>query len=191
MSTPRAHGLTVADLTAMPLDPHVTRELIGGELHVSPKGVRRHQRVIALLAKYLTDWALEQDVRFTETDAVVPDVVLVSAATAATLARDVIDRPPDLIVEVSSPGTRSHDLVRKRRLYEQQGTPEYWFVDLDADRIEVYRLDATGRSYPPPTVVERGGVIEPPHLPGLRVLVDEALGLRQPTGEPAPGPTRG
>jgi Uma2 family endonuclease len=187
MSTPQATGLTIADLEALPPDDRVKRELIGGELFVSPKGVRRHQRVIALLSHYLTEWALEHggevyaepDVYYSDRDAVIPDVVLVSAATEATLDPDVIDRAPDLIVEVSSPSTRSHDLLRKRRLYEQKGVAEYWFADLDADRIEVYRLGReAGRAYPPPMIVERGGVIEPPHLPGLRVAVDDALALR-------------
>ena len=182
MSTPQASGLTIADLEAYP-DDGVKREIIGGELFVSPKGVRRHQRVIALLSKYLTDWALEHggevyaepDVHCSDRDGVVPDVVLVSADTEATLAPDVIDRAPDLIVEVSSPSTRGHDLVRKRALYEAHGVAEYWFADLDADRIEVYRL--IDGAYPPPTIVERGDAVAPPHLPGLRVTVDEALGL--------------
>lgn len=184
MSTPVATGLTIADVEAMPPDPHVKRELIAGELFVSPKGVRRHQRVIALLSHYLTGWALEHggevyaepDVHYSDRDAVIPDVVLVSAETERVLDPDTIDRAPDLIVEVSSPSTRSHDLVRKRALYEAQGVREYWFADLEADRIEVYRLDMGGR-YPPPVVVEADGVIEPPHLPGLRVTVDDALAL--------------
>jgi Uma2 family endonuclease len=182
MSTPQATGLTIADLEAFP-DDGVKREIIGGELFVSPKGSRRHQRVIALLSHYLVEWALahggeayaEPDVYYSDRDGVVPDVVLVSAATAAMLDPEVIDRAPDLIVEVSSPSTRGHDLVRKRALYEAQGVPEYWFADLDADRIEVYRL-ADG-SYPPPAIVERGGAIAPPHLPGLHVAVADALGL--------------
>jgi Uma2 family endonuclease len=185
MSTPQASGLTVADLEDFP-DDGVKRELIGGELFVSPRGVRRHQRVIALLSKYLTDWALanggevyaEPDVCYTDRDGVIPDVVLVSEATEATLDPDLIDRAPDLIVEVSSPSTRGYDLVRKRALYEAHGVAEYWFADLEADRIEVYRL--VDGAYPPPTIVQRDGAIEPPHLPGLRVTVDEALGLGGP-----------
>ena len=182
MSTPQATGLTLADLEAFP-DDGVKREIIGGELFVSPKGIRRHQHVIALLSKYLTDWALENggevyaepDVYYSDRDGVVPDVVLVSAETEATLDPAVIDQAPDLIVEVSSPSTRGYDLVRKRALYEAHAVPEYWFVDLDADRIEVYRLESGG--YPPPTIVERGDAVTPPHLPGLRVAVNDVLGL--------------
>jgi Uma2 family endonuclease len=73
------------------------------------------------------------------------------------LPRDTRPIParPQLVVEVSSPSTRRHDLVRKRRVYEQAGVPEYWFVDLDAQRIEVYVLPEgarrpTRRPRPPP-----------------------------------------
>ena len=182
MSTPVATGLTVADLERLP-DDGLKREIIGGDLFVSPKGALRHQHVIMLVGHYLTEWALqhggkvfaEPDVYFSDRDGVVPDVVLVTAATASLLGLDVVDHPAELIVEVSSPSTRGYDLVRKRALYESHGVAEYWFVDLDADRIEVYRLVDGG--YPPPTVVERGGVVAPPHLPGLVVAVDDVLGL--------------
>jgi Uma2 family endonuclease len=51
-------------------------------------------------------------------------------------------------VEVSSPSSRRTDLLRKRDRYERYGVPAYGFVDLDADRVEVYRL-ADGRfGYP-------------------------------------------
>ena len=61
-----------------------------------------------------------------------------------------IGAAPDLVVEVSSPSTRRTDVVRKRALYERFAVPEYWFVDLDADRIEVYLLE--GDRYPTPTL---------------------------------------
>jgi Uma2 family endonuclease len=51
------------------------------------------------------------------------------------------------VVEVSSPSTRRLELVRKRELYQRFGVPEYWYVDLEADRVEVYRLSRG--SYPP------------------------------------------
>jgi Uma2 family endonuclease len=81
---------------------------------------------------------------------------------------------PDVVVEISSPSTRRLELVRKRELYERFGVPEYWYVDLDADRIEVYRL-AEGR-YPVPALLIRGQRLESPLLPGFGVGVDEVLG---------------
>lgn len=51
---------------------------------------------------------------------------------------DYIDGPPDVVVEISSPSKRRLELVHKRELYERYAVPEYWFVDLDAERVEIY-----------------------------------------------------
>ncbi len=81
---------------------------------------------------------------------------------------------PDLVVEVSSPSTRRIDVGRKKELYERYRVPEYWFVDLDADRMEVYRLQE-GR-YGSPALVARGDILSSPLLPGLEASVEAILG---------------
>ena len=42
---------------------------------------------------------------------------------------DIIDEPPDIVVEILSPSTRGIDLVRKMALYARSGVPEYWIAD--------------------------------------------------------------
>src|SRR5439155_25047056 len=79
-----------------------------------------------------------------------------------------------LVVEVSSPSTRGRDVTKKRELYARFGVPEYWFVDLDADRVEVYRL--AGDRFEGPAMVGRDGILEPPGMPGFSLSVDELLG---------------
>jgi len=103
-----------------------------------------------------------------------PDVIWIPVR----LPRDThpIRTRPDLVVEVSSPSTRRHDLVRKRRVYEQSGVPEYWFVDLDAQRIEVYVLGEGDEPYPDPRLFGRGRTVTATALPGVTVEVDEILG---------------
>ena len=44
-----------------------------------------------------------------------------------------------LAVEVVSPGSARDDRVRKRRIYQQAGVPEYWIVDPDARLVERWR----------------------------------------------------
>jgi Uma2 family endonuclease len=89
-----------------------------------------------------------------------------------------LDRPvrvtPSFVVEVSSPSTRRHDLVRKRRVYEQAGVAEYWFIDLDANRIERYSLGSDG-SYRSPDLVPVGKVIVSTALAGFEVAVEDLL----------------
>jgi Uma2 family endonuclease len=41
-----------------------------------------------------------------------------------------------LVVEVQSPSTAYADRNRKRRIYLDEGVPDYWIVDLDAQLIE-------------------------------------------------------
>ena len=80
---------------------------------------------------------------------------------------------PDLVVEISSPSTRRLDQVRKRELYQRFGVPEFWFVDLEAERVEVYVL--TGDTYPAPAILYSDQIVESVGLPGLSVPVGEAL----------------
>ncbi|MBW3602907.1 MAG: Uma2 family endonuclease [Actinobacteria bacterium] len=78
---------------------------------------------------------------------------------------------------MSSPSTRRLELTRKRALYERHGVGEYWYVDLDADRVEVYSL-AEGR-YGPPHLLARGETLTSSQAEGFRLDVDELLGARE------------
>lgn len=52
---------------------------------------------------------------------------------------------PDMVIEILSPSTRSHDRLTKFALYQQAGVQEYWIVDPDAASMQVFLLDETGR----------------------------------------------
>lgn len=154
MSVPTATGLTYDDLAQLPQDDGFRRELIDGELFVSPSPVQRHQlAVLAIAAAFHVHvrqhgglaFPAPMDVVFAAGTVVEPDVVVLGADRAAQLTDErFIDVVPDLLVEVSSPSTRRLDLIKKRGLYEREGVPEYWFVDLEADVVDVHRLDDTG-----------------------------------------------
>jgi Uma2 family endonuclease len=114
------------------------------------------------------------DVFFSDTNIVEPDVLFVLAENIAKIEKRFVRSAPDIVVEVSSPSTRRLELVRKRELYERFGVPEYWYVDLDADRIEVYRQ--TGEGFASPIFLRREDTLETPLLPGFSVPVDGVLG---------------
>lgn len=173
---------TYADLQAFPED-NLRREIIDGELIVTAAPSFRHQAVVMRLSGELYQHAKEHggqvlpaptDVFLSDTNVVEPDVVYVREENRVRLEKKFLRAAPDLVVEVSSPTTRRLELVRKRELYERFGVPEYWFVDLDADRVEVYRLDQ-GR-YGHPLLFARGETIETSQAPGLALLVDDLLG---------------
>jgi Uma2 family endonuclease len=175
-------GLTYDDLLSFP-DDGLRRELIGGELFVTPSPSFRHQGVVTELVIALGLYGREQggkvrpapmDVFLSERDVVEPDLLFLTAANLSRAERPFIRGAPDVVVEVSSPSTRRHDLVRKLELYERFGVPEYWFVDLDADRVEVHRL--TGDRFGPPIMLGRGEQLTSPLLPGFEASVDGVLG---------------
>ena len=117
------------------------------------------------------------DVYFSDINVVEPDVLFVRPEHVDRFEDRYIGRGPDLVVEVSSPSTRRLELVRKRELYERFAVPEYWFVDLDADRVEVYRLQ--GDRYATPTLLGGGEALESPLLPASPSPSDEVLALQE------------
>lgn len=48
---------------------------------------------------------------------------------------------PDLIIEILSPGNRSHDLVVKKNLYEKFHVTEYWGVDPITCQTTGYQME--------------------------------------------------
>lgn len=144
-----ASGLTVAELHARTdTDDGRRWELIDGELFVTPSPVPGHQRVVVRLAAALEAHGggllvlvAPTDVRVDEQTVVQPDVVVFESQHAALVdpeSAPSIGLVPDIAVEVSSPSTRRLDIVHKRQLYERSGVAEYWFVDRQAEVVDVY-----------------------------------------------------
>lgn len=177
-------GLTYTDLLALPEDGGTRYELLDGELLVTPAPAIRHQRAVVRIAAALLAHTREHggetlpgpvDVWFSDETVFAPDVVAVAPAHLDRLEERRLVGPPDLVVEVSSPSTRRTDLVRKRRGYERESVPEFWFVDLDADQVHRYRLGPDG--YGPPEVVLAGGRLHSQALAGFAMPADDALAL--------------
>lgn len=177
------HGYTYDDLAGFP-DDNLRREIIGGELVVTPAPEPAHQDAVLLLGARLLAWTEQHggkvyvaplDVHFAHDDVVEPDVVFLRPEHVDQVGAQYVKDAPDLVVEVSSPSTRRLELVRKRDLYERYGVAEYWYVDRDADRIEIYRLGDDGR-YGTPALVARGQQLTTPLVPGFQVAVDGVLG---------------
>ncbi|MEX2551554.1 MAG: Uma2 family endonuclease [Actinomycetota bacterium] len=178
-----ARRYTYADLATFP-DDHLRREIIDGELIVTPSPIVRHQRAVRIISFRLESYRQRHggevffaplDVFFADDNVVEPDVLFIRAAHAAQVGENYIKDAPDLVVEVSSPSTRRLELVRKRELYERFGVPEYWYVDLEAERVEVYVL--TEGAYAAPQLKYSGEQLQSSELSSFQMPVDEALGL--------------
>ena len=80
------------------------------------------------------------DVRLTPDNVLIPDVMFIARDRLHIIGPKAIDAPPDLVVEILSPGTRQRDLATKRTLYARFGVQEYWIVDPDARSVTVLTL---------------------------------------------------
>jgi Uma2 family endonuclease len=181
MATKPQTGLTYEDLQAFPED-NLRRELIDGELIVTAAPATRHQRVVAKLVLRLGSYCemnggealpAPYDIFLSNTNVVEPDVVYVRPENRDRFEKKFFRSAPDLVIEVSSPSTRRLELIRKRELYERFAVPEYWFVDLDAERVEVYRLEQD--RYGHPLLFARGERLETPQAPGFALGVEDLL----------------
>ena len=108
-----------------------------------------------------------------QTTCLIPDIIFVAQRPAAiSLGPKTIDAPPDLVVEILSPGTRRRDLTTKRALYARFGVQEYWIVDPDARTVTVLAL--AGDNFEPVPRGE-GGAIASRVLPGFTLALNDVF----------------
>lgn len=163
--------LTFDDLAAMP-DDGKRREILDGELYVTPSPFVRHQRLVLRLAVAFDAHIAAHgggevliapmDVLLSEHNVLEPDVLFVAEGQPIMTEKHVVGAPA-LVIEVLS--NARIDRVRKRDIYARCGVPEYWIVDPDADRIEIYRREGAG--YGKPEIYEAGETITYGGLPGF------------------------
>jgi Uma2 family endonuclease len=114
-------------------------ELIDGKIYMSPSPVTDHQRIILRLGRKISEhvenndygevFIAPYDVYLDDhANAVQPDVIYVSKEKS-NIVKDHIHGIPDLLIELLSPGNKSHDTVTKKNLYEKFGVKEYWILD--------------------------------------------------------------
>lgn len=151
MSTQSAvRGWTYEEFARLPDDGN-RYEVIAGDLYVTPAPGTPHQIVSARFFMKLRGFATDQhglgevlsaplDVLFAEGDYLEPDLLFIRKENRHYQTRRGIEGPPDLVVEVLSPTTSQRDCGIKRERYALYGVPEYWVIDADRRRVEVYRL---------------------------------------------------
>ncbi len=139
---------TAAMVRALP-DDGLRHEVIDGEHRVTPAPSWTHQGAVLELAVRLDVYVKRHrlgrvitapaDIEFDEHNMVEPDLFVVPLVEGKKprVWEDV--RALILAVEVLSPSTARTDRLRKRHLYQRQGVPEYWIVDVDARVVESWR----------------------------------------------------
>lgn len=138
------------------LEEGVRYEVLNGELVVRSAPAARHDEAVNTIAEHFDGWSREHGGEiFTgvgldiDDQLLTPDLLFIGPERHGEMDADELDAdefsvPPDLVIEVTSPGTRSLDFVEKHALYEGLGVPEYWVVDLVDDRVVAHRRGRAG-----------------------------------------------
>jgi Uma2 family endonuclease len=176
--------LTYEDLESFP-DDGKRREIIDGELYVTPSPNVRHQvlvgRFYLAIANHLAGrpgigrvFLSPLDVVLSPHDVVEPDLLFVGGDQLDVLTLKNVQGAPALVVEVLSRSTRKTDEQIKRRLFARAGIREYWLVDPELDLIKVSRRgkDGSFRRVAELTA-EDGDTLTSPLLPAFSLALAE------------------
>jgi Uma2 family endonuclease len=142
---------TYDDLLALP--EHEVGEIIDGDLYASPRPRMRHARAAGRLMSGLGVpyddgvggpggwWILPEPELHLGADVVVPDL--------AGWRRERMPEFPDVpfctlaadwVCEILSPSTERLDRGRKLRIYAREGVGHVWLLSVEAQTLEVFRL---------------------------------------------------
>ncbi len=148
---PLANYFTADDVRAMP-DDGKRYETVHGELLVTPAPGGRHQPFLSdlhlVLGTYLAAHGIKgllwspADISFGDDTLVQPDLFVADIERFLESGRWSDVRTLYLAVEIVSPSSVGTDRFAKRRLYQEQGIPVYWVVDIDARQVEVWTPSA-------------------------------------------------
>ena len=177
--------LTYDDLVAMfPDEDGVQRELIDGEIVVTPSPANRHQalalRLTLALGNHLEAhpeqgklFVARFDVVMTPYDVVEPDLLVVLGDQQDILTEKNVRGAPGIVIEVLSPSTRKRDLTLKRQIFDREGVREYWIVDPERNSVAVYRRGDDG-SFPLATTLSAkdAETLTTPLLPGWELQLE-------------------
>lgn len=127
-------------------------ELLRGRFVMSPSPIPCHQMISALLSELLLKASRQgggmslvapMDVVLSDDTIPQPDLLYI-AKDRREIIKQRVEGPPDLVIEILSPGTERRDRLAKLDLYARYGVSEYWIVDPEAQLIE-FLLNEQGR----------------------------------------------
>ncbi|MGC4064930.1 MAG: Uma2 family endonuclease [Polyangiaceae bacterium] len=148
---------TYEDLLALPA--HVVGQIVCGVLHATPRPAPPHARASTTLGEELGPpfnrgrggpggWViLDEPELHLGAHVLVPDLAGWRRERLPELPIDkaYFELAPDWVCEVLSPSTAALDRGDKRRVYAEHQVRHLWFVDPEAQVLEVFALD--GESY--------------------------------------------
>jgi len=144
---------TYEDLTKVP--DIMVAEIVGGELHASPRPAPKHARAGSSLGVLVGGpydlgrggpggWCIlyEPELHFGR-DVLVPDWAGWRRTSMPRLPETTyFPLAPDWVCEILSPSTASLDRAKKLAIYAREQVPHAWLIDPLARTLEVLRLEA-------------------------------------------------
>lgn len=133
------------------LPENVRAELIDGQIYYQAAPSRLHQKLVSILHATIYQYIKSKGgpcevypapfavkLRKDRKNIVEPDISVICDKNKLT--DEGCLGAPDWIIEIISPGTSSHDYVRKLNLYMDAKVREYWIVDPEKRHVVVYHL---------------------------------------------------
>lgn len=173
---PRGNLLTLPEYEALPQDDRYFEEVSRGRLVREPRPGQQHGRTVAIIVHAIMKYVDEHPgcgVVYTESGFVLdehplvlrgPDVAFVRATRVPTeRPRSFFHGPPDLAIEVVSPGNTIAALQEKVGEFLDAGALVVWVVDPEARSVVVHEPGRNPRVLHEDEQLE-GGTL----LPGLR-----------------------
>jgi Uma2 family endonuclease len=160
-------------------------EIVDGQLIMAPSPTLEHQTILRQVFRQLDQFVTEHQlgqVWFAPLDIVIqreplrtrqPDLLFVSNERAGIL-RDIVEGPPDLVVEILSPANTRIDLEEELADYGGLGVNECWLVSPEARSVEVLRLE--GGKWTRISIYGLGDQVLSQVLSGLALPVAEIFG---------------
>jgi Uma2 family endonuclease len=184
MSTTSIALMTAEELLQLP-DDDLRHELINGELITMPLPKLPHGRAATHLGVPLAQFVLENDlgevyigdigyqVTWNPDTVIAPDVTFVSKQRLEEEGEieGYGQGPPDLAVEVFSPGYRPGKVSKRISRLFSFGTKQVWVVNLKHRTVAVHRSESDI------TTFSGSDYLEAPDLfPGFRISLDKIFG---------------
>ena len=184
MSATSTALMTAEELMQIPRG-YFRAELINGELITRPLPGLPHGRIAARISARLTQFVLDHDLGETyiadvgfhltrNPDTVVGPVISFISKERLAQAGDVTgywQGPPDLAVEVYSPGYRPGKVSERISRLFSFGTKQVWIVDLKHSTVRVYRSPLDVTTFSGSDYLEAQDL-----FPGFRLSLDKIFG---------------
>ncbi len=133
---------------------HQPMELLDGELIIMPSPSPKHQNVnlqtVQLLLRLKPNGQIFYapiDLYLDDLNIPQPDIVWVAAGGRCQISETRLEGPPELIVEIFSPGTERRDRKEKFELVQAHRVSEYWMIHPIEQYVQVYVLRGSEYHY--------------------------------------------